>query len=51
MKYACIINFQRQNPHHFIQSDCVKTKGVVVITEANFMRKTSFPRASLNYVC
>lgn len=48
MKYACIINFQRQKPHHLTQSDSVKAKGIVVIIEANFMCKTSFPRTSLN---
>lgn len=50
MKYACTINFQRQKPHHLSQSDCVKTKGIVII-EANFVCKTSFPRTSLSYVC
>lgn len=49
MKYACIINFQRQKSHHLSQSDYVKTKGIVII-DANFKCKTSFSRTSLDCV-
>lgn len=48
MKYTFIVEFQGLRSN---QSVCFEGEGAFVVTEANFVHKSSFPRTSLSSVC